>query len=179
MQDWAILFIYIFYMIINLITDSKKLETYNRLHLTAFIFALVILFTKGHLFIEVLIVIAISLGIGLLLERTPIMKIGSGDTKMMVVSSIYLLILTPIKPMFIPILLFVCYKIIISIIVGTFSIGYLLYSKNITNNSKQEIIEIGNYKIRIRRDNFLPNIAYQIPATGGILSATILLIFIF
>lgn len=178
-NEWIVFFIYIFYMIINLITDSKKLETYNRLHLIAFFLILGFLFLNGYSILTCFVVILSSLIIGLLFENISIMKIGSGDTKMIIVSSLFILILTPIKPWIIPILLIFFYKFIVTIIVGTFVTVKLIYSKFRKNNIVQGTFELGKYRITITPNGRFPSIAYQIPATGGIAGATILLTMIF
>jgi hypothetical protein len=166
-------------MIINFITDSKRLETYNRLHLLAWGIFSFYSYYLGISWKDYFIVLSFSLLLGLILERVSFMRIGSGDTKMIVVSSIFLLAVTQIKAVFIPFFLFILYKIILLIIIGTFTLAFLFYSRKSINDKRRDIV-IGNYKITIIFSHkFLPTISYQVPATGGIAIATTLLIFLF
>lgn len=177
-ENFMIFLTYIVYMSINLYTDTKKLETYNRLHAVGWIFISIYLFYIGMSLTDYLIVFLFSLILGLSLEKIPFMRIGSGDTKMIIVSSLFLIALTPIKEIYIPLILIFFYKIVQFLIIGTIGFGYLMYSLFRKDKLTQKI-NIGNYKFSFTFEGRIPVISYQVPATGGITLGAILTIFIF
>lgn len=166
-------------MLVNLYTDSKKMETYNRVHLIALIILSIEFFYRAGLISDYFIVILTALVVGIMAENTPHLKIAPGDTKMLVTSSIFLAITTNLKMIFIPIFTLILMKLVIVVIfnvtLGSFVILYNRYMR--ANKSSEYKLNIGQYKIFISFEErkILPYIHTSIPATGVILLSVITL----
>ena len=174
--------LYILYMSVNIYTDSKYMETYNRWHLIFLVtFSCIYIYLGGGWF-DLIATILSTLIMGLIFENIKAVQIGAGDTKMLIVSAIFLLLTTNLKIVFIAIFAILLMKVYLLIFTVTFVAFALLYYKYV----KQENIGEGSfryltYKITITKmaNEKFPKVNLSVPATGGILLSTMTLLFIF
>ena len=169
-------------MSINFYTDSKSLETYNRIHLLFLtIFSVIYLVFIGS-YSKLLITIVLTLGICLVVESIKVISIGPGDSKMIIVSSIFLLITTKLKMTFIILFSILIMKLYIVLITVTFVAVALLYYKVVKREKIGErSFRCYAYTVTINQmaNRMLPTINLSVPATGGILLSTLTLLVIF
>lgn len=169
-------------MLFNFYTDSKYMETYNRWHLIFLIlFSGIYVYLNGSV-AKLLLTIVLTLVIGLIVENIRAIRIGPGDTKMIIISAVFLLITTNLKTLFIALFSIILMKIYITTIAVTFVAIALLYHKIV----KQKKIGDGSFRfyaytvtIKQMANKKLPTINLNIPATGGIFLSTMTLHFIF
>lgn len=176
-----VIILYMVYMAINLYTDSKRLETYNRLHLIVGLVLTVIYFMQDNSITRYIIIVCFTLVLGIIAENLKLTKISPGDTKMLMVSGVFLGITTSIKGWVLPIILIVGLKMITSLFVVTFGFVLLMYHFSMNRqNQKEYSFKVGNYLVEIRpRKKRLPTLRMSIPATGGVMLITIILYSIF
>lgn len=169
-------------MLINIYTDSKYMETYNRWHLIFLItFSSLYTYLGGEWF-NLLLTILLTLFIGLIVENIKAIQIGAGDTKMLIVSSVFLLLTTNLKSVFIAFLSILLMKIYLLIFTVTFVAFVLLYYKFVKQkNIGEDSFRFLAYKITIIQmaNKKLPAVNLNVPATGGILLSTITLTYFF
>lgn len=161
------------YMLINLLTDSKKTETYNRLHLLLLVILLPHSIKLSGIVVPFLLIV-ITLITGLILEKLPFLKIGSGDTKMVVVSTLFILTTIEYTHYFelflIPFFIYLFMVFINQLISVSLLICFLLYSKtsrkDYGNNTDFGFLK---YRIKINKTTTKTTVTTVIPATFGII----------
>lgn len=180
--NFLIFILYIIYMLVNLYTDSKYMETYNRWHL-AFLIILSSLYVLNHgSFPQLLITIFLSLLAGLLVENIRAIRIGPGDTKMLIVSAVFLLTVTNLKVLFIVLFSVLLMKVYLLLFAVTFVVMALIYHKVVKHDKKGEgTFRFYAYSVTIKQmaNQKLPTLNLSVPATGGILLSSITLYFLF
>lgn len=164
------------YMLINLYTDSRTKETYNRLHLFVFSIFTLVSYVNNEEIVAYLYTILMMLFIGLIAEKSKMFRMGAGDTKMLIISALFLLIVTPIKYVYVSILIFIFYKMLFALTIGTLCTLILLYDRFIQQKKQEKYTyEFGQYQFDWSLKKTVPVLSVSVPATGGILFATILL----
>ncbi|MGN4128079.1 hypothetical protein ACMGD3_24195 [Lysinibacillus sphaericus] len=171
------------YMSINLYTDSKKLETYNRLHLSMLILLFTFYLYIGVSFWSFITVLLLSIIIGIVFEVVPFIRSSSGDTKMIAISSLYVCLVTSVKPILIPILLFVVFRIVSALFSVSFVVLGMFYI-SINSRYKMKLKEGVNlgvmaYRVFFIKNNGVLKISSEIPATIAIIVSTLIITFIF
>jgi Flp pilus assembly protein protease CpaA len=162
-------------MSFNLYTDLKKLITKNLWHLVFLAIGLGYSLISDESLLEKILVVAISLTLGVILEKMS--KISAGDTKMLCVSSIYLTFLLDIHDFFIPFYLTFLYLIVSSSVV-ILLIVYKLFENLVSKRQLRGTHELraGNFNLKF---NFQPifkltDFYWSGPATPNIVIALIL-----
>ncbi|WP_255289721.1 hypothetical protein [Bacillus thuringiensis] len=108
-------------MSLNVFMDLKYLITKNYWHLIFFSLSIVLCVIQNKNVLALLVIAIVALIIGVLIrEKMPLAKFSPGDTKMIVISSMYLYILGSLKIhwLMIPILLHVTVFILSAVIYG-------------------------------------------------------------
>lgn len=83
-------FLLLIYMLVNVVTDVKRLITYNKWHLSFLIVFLIISLLQGKNLIVFLCTGALILIIGIIQSKIPGTSLGAGDIKMLVIVSLFL-----------------------------------------------------------------------------------------
>lgn len=78
------------YMLVNVVTDVKRLITYNKWHLSFLIIFLTISLLQGNNVIVFLCTGVLMLIIGIIQSKIPGTSLGAGDIKMLVIVSLFL-----------------------------------------------------------------------------------------
>lgn len=80
------------YMVVNVVTDIKSRTAYNVWHVIhlVFIFLLIVI---NELYLHMIVIGIVSISFGFILPKLLRGKIGSGDIKILIVASFYLMIL--------------------------------------------------------------------------------------
>ena len=175
--------LYWVYMLMNLYTDSKKLETYNRLHFFMLIFLFMCYLYNALDVFSFLKILFIAITIGIIFEILPFVKSSSGDTKMIAISSLYIFLVTPLKPFIIPIILFSVFRLISALFSVSFIVIGMIYI-NINSRYKTQLEEGVNfgvmaYRGTFKRINGVLNISTETPATIAIIISTFIITFIY
>lgn len=168
-------------MAVNLYTDSRYMETFNLWHLfTLIVLSTLYLYLDGD-WKKLLLTIFLTLLIGLVIENVKAIRISPGDTKMFIVSAVFLLLTTNLKTVFVAILPFFIMKVYLALFIVTFVVFVLLYDKLVKNTIKGEgSFRFLSYQITIKMaEKKLPKVNLNIPATGGILISVITLLLVF
>ena len=145
------------------------------------VFSGIYLYYNGSL-IKLLVTILLTLIACLIVENIRAIRIAPGDTKMIIVSAVFLLITTHLKTLFIIIFSIILMKIYIITLAVTFVVITLLYYKIVRDKEIGEgTFKFYAYTVTIKQmaNIKLPTIKLSVPATGGILLSTITLLLIF
>lgn len=171
------------YMSINFLTDSKKLETYNRLHFLMLVLLFVFFLYNGLSVWSFITVLFWAIIIGVIFEVVPFMRSSSGDTKMLAISSLYVCLVTSLKPIFIPIFLFLIFRIVSALFTVSFVVLIMIY---ININSRYKIklsegVDIGilAYRVKFKKSKGISKVSTEIPATIAVIFTILIITYIF
>ena len=145
---YILFFLVITYMTINLYTDFRKLETYNTLHFIFLVIGIGISTYNGIL-LHSLALALVTLAISLVREHVPIFKLSAGDSKMLTVLAFYLMNALPNAETWILAILFHLILLLVSSVILTVTMTYLLIVRVITGMKKA--IKIGKFEVSFER----------------------------
>lgn len=171
--------LFLIYMEVNVYTDFKYLRTKNVWHLLFLIIAIVLGFLEEVSVLNVIGIMLITLIIGLMREKFPLVRMSPGDTKMLVVASMYCLVINPTNNVFTYSLLLHTSTFIVSAsLMGMITMMLLLKSWLLCRDVHGEhSMKLGKLKVRIVMKQWrVVETDFRLPAAISILLGVILIL---